>query len=137
MQQVVLETYGVDLVDGFSEIGARFGVESGKFERQGQTPYASYATSCEAHRLRERPGTYMEWRTFSVPQDLAETVIFMVPMGMGFGSNLPQPTGKFRLFVNSQYTLSFCVSKYTQQWQSVWERDGRSVTVYYFDDIRL
>ena len=44
----------------------------------------------------------MVWSTRPVPEDSVSAVLFMLDMGFGNGSPLPQPTGAWQLLVNGR-----------------------------------
>ena len=53
-----------------------------------------------------------------VPDDAASpTVIFMLSMGFGNGSPLPQAGGRFEVYVNGRYCLSIRKVNYSQLWK--------------------
>ena len=102
------------VVSGFSQMinqgGARFGCER-------------MAGFYEIHDLREwvlecgaRQG--MRFLSDELPKAVDKPyVIFALSMGFGNGSPLPQPSGKFEVYVNGNYCLSIRKVNHSQLWK--------------------
>ena len=57
------------------------------------------------------------WETEPVPDDPAERVSFVLAMGLGNGSPLPQPSGRWDVYVNDRFAVSIRVAKHSQLWR--------------------
>ncbi len=47
-------------------------------------------------------GKGLTWKTAPVPESALPSVSFVLPVGFGMGSPLPQPSGRFDVFVNDR-----------------------------------
>lgn len=109
------EQYNVTLCEGFSHIEtcAQVTENAGRIASfmefgRGKAWYASQA----------QPGTLLAWRTARVPPaPLSDQVVFVFAMGLGNGSPLPQPSGRFDLLLNGTRELAFRVTKYLDHWR--------------------
>ena len=57
------------------------------------------------------------WKTEAVPACLKQKVAFLFSIGFGNGSPLPQPSGRWDIFMNDQFALSIRVVKHSQVWK--------------------
>jgi len=60
----------------------------------------------------------MTWQTESVPEDSIDAVAFLLDIGFGNGSPLPQPTGAWRLLVNGRPAIRIRGVNHSQLWQA-------------------
>ncbi len=68
----------------------------------------------------------LQWLSARVPDPVeAEHVCFVLGIGFGNGSPLPQPTGQFDLYLNEEPLLSLCVTKEDRRWR------GEGATLFY------
>ena len=58
----------------------------------------------------------MTWRTEPIPADSRSRVAFVLNVGLGNGSPLPQPSGRWDLWVNDRFALSIRVVNHSQRW---------------------
>lgn len=58
----------------------------------------------------------MQWQTEAVPA--AAHVVFLLPVGFGNGSPLPQPSGAWDIFVNDRFAISVRTVNHDQLWQN-------------------
>ena len=100
------------LVEGFSEIhDISTAVEL-------RSPINSYTLTLQAWQVRQKKGQWVAWNTGKIPDEaLGKRVILVWPMAMGMGSRLPQPSGQFDLYLNSEKLLSFRLTKSTELWK--------------------
>lgn len=61
--------------------------------------------------------TGFSWKTALVPASTKEKVAFILSVGFGNGSLLPQPSGQWDIYVNNRFALSIRVVKHSQLWQ--------------------
>ena len=66
-------------------------------------------------RLDARQG--MTWRTEPVPASHRATIGFLLNMGFGNGSPLPQPTGQWDILVNERLAVSVRTVNHSQVWR--------------------
>ncbi|MBI4556774.1 MAG: CehA/McbA family metallohydrolase [Candidatus Hydrogenedentes bacterium] len=59
------------------------------------------------------------WKTAPVPANAADRVSFLMPIGFGNGSPLPQPSGNWDLYCNDRFAVSIRVVKHAQLWRGV------------------
>ena len=57
------------------------------------------------------------WKTAPVPQSPRDRVSFVLSLGFGNGSPLPQPSGQWDLYCNGRFALSVRVVKHSQFWR--------------------
>ncbi len=105
---------GAPLVLGFSEMtdsgGAEFSSEriSGFMERSDRREWL----------LRLSNSRPMIWKTHPVPAGNEDKVAFVLVVGFGNGSPLPQPSGRWDIFVNDHLAISVRVVNHSQRWRS-------------------
>ena len=118
-------THGVEIVEGVR----RF-VATGSAEPYGPDgPIASSRHLVEAHLVRERDGSAVEWIA-DVPRLDTPLVAFVFALSMGNGAAFPQPTGAFELTVADVVTIAFTITKTPKRWV----REGASL---YFEPRRI
>ena len=105
--------YGVDLVPGFDRIS-----EFSAAERNEEW-VASFLDARRAYYLRQSDEGPLQWLTEPVPEDNeGRDVVFVVSIGLGYGSAFPQPSGKFDLYIDrTKRLLSFRVTKEDELWR--------------------
>lgn len=59
----------------------------------------------------------MTWRTKPVPEEHRGRICFLLNMGFGNGSALPQPTGQWDIFVNDHLAVSIRTVNHSQVWR--------------------
>ena len=59
----------------------------------------------------------LTWKTAPVPAGCRDHVTFLLSIGFGNGSPLPQPSGSWDLFVNGRFALAVRVVKHSQLWR--------------------
>lgn len=104
---------GCTPVDGFAEMLDADGALAGS-ER-----IASYQATGD-HRewlLPLSAGRGMKWQTKEVPQSTSARVAFILSVGFGNGSPLPQPSGQWDIFVNDNLAVSIRVVNHSQLWR--------------------
>ncbi|MFQ6074642.1 MAG: DUF3604 domain-containing protein [Candidatus Bathyarchaeia archaeon] len=114
-QEIVDEArrlYSADLVSGIEEIEGR-----SRAVRNADW-VASFLDARCAYYVHQNGLDFLEWRTAPVPSGTgSEDVVFVFSVGMGFGSVFPQPSGRFDLYLNKEYLLSFRVTKEDMTWR--------------------
>ncbi|MGM0491845.1 MAG: CehA/McbA family metallohydrolase [Armatimonadota bacterium] len=114
----VLRVHNADLVEGFGEIS-----EWGRAHREREW-VASFTDARCAYYVHQAGRHHMQVWTTPVPEHTgADSVIFVFSVGMGMGSMLPQPSGRFDVSLNvppgvRTELLSFNVTKESRVWQS-------------------
>ncbi|MGI5817031.1 MAG: CehA/McbA family metallohydrolase [Armatimonadota bacterium] len=114
----VLRTHNADLVAGFGEIS-----EWGRAHRERDW-VASFTDARCAYYVHQDGTDHMQIWTAPVPAGTgANWVIFVFSVGMGMGSMLPQPSGRFDLSLNvppgvRTDLLSFNMTKENRVWRS-------------------
>ncbi|MHB1456510.1 MAG: DUF3604 domain-containing protein [Armatimonadota bacterium] len=103
---------GIQLINGFSEIRESPGTITGG---------PRVAGFMESHDLRDwylplKSGASMSWSTHPVPNSSLNKAGFVFSTGFGNGSPLPQPSGKWKVYVNGRYALSVRAVKHSQKW---------------------
>jgi len=63
-------------------------------------------------------GKGMRWRTSSVPSDRSDRTVFLLSIGFGNGSPLPQPSGRWDISVNGRFAVSVRMVNHSQLWRS-------------------
>ncbi len=58
----------------------------------------------------------MVWETAPVPAERLDRVAFLLNLGFGNGSPLPQPTGHWEIYVNNRLAVSVRVVNHAQAW---------------------
>ncbi len=119
------EQVGCTPVFGFSEM-----VDAGDAESSGERNDDRIAGYAERHDHREwllRVSAHkgMAWRTAAVPGGSRERVAFLLSVGFGNGSPLPQPSGRWDVYVNDTFAVSIRVVNHAQVWEN-----GRCVFVF-------
>lgn len=61
--------------------------------------------------------TGFNWKTVPVSASTKDKVAFVLSIGFGNGSPLPQPSGRWDIYVNNRFALSIHVVKHSQLWQ--------------------
>lgn len=111
----VRQTHACELVNGFDSVldagGARHNRERvasfGEF-----SPYEAWYLD------QTEPGS-LRWVTAPVPAETdMPAVVFLLSIGLGNGSALPQPTGRFDLLLNGRHLASLRVVKHSETWVS-------------------
>lgn len=99
------------LVEGFNEIyDASTAVEL-------SSPLSSYTLTLKAWLIKQKKGQAVAWNTAKIPEEaLGKRVILVWPMALGMGSRVPQPSGQFDLYLNSEKLLSFRLTKNPELW---------------------
>jgi hypothetical protein len=59
----------------------------------------------------------MMWKTSVIPEHSLPKVSFVLSVGFGNGSPLPQPSGHWDIFVNDQFAVSIRVVNHSQMWK--------------------
>lgn len=67
--------------------------------------------------LRLSSARGMLWQTDTVPAGQAESVVFLLSIGFGNGSPLPQPTGAWKIFINDRLALRIRNVNHTELWR--------------------
>ncbi len=108
----VEQTYGCTLVNGFDRIMEMTGNAVHNPKRVASfgefTPYEAWYVSNGSLR----------WETAPVPATSAPYVVFMLSVGLGNGSALPQPTGRFDLLLNGERVAQLRVVKHSETWET-------------------
>ncbi len=125
---MVQERFGLELVKGFSEINPDSICGVCSLEKDGYV--AGFGYTLESFKVSQNNRDWLEWKTMEVPPTNAKTVVFIFGMSLGHGSPIPQPTGRFRLYLNGDEVLQFCVTKHGRLWL------GRGGTRLYFHRLR-
>ena len=107
------QEYGYTIVNGFDRLldaeqavhNARRVASFGEF-----TPYEAWYLD----QLGE--GGYLRWLSVPVPEGNTPHVVFLLSIGLGNGSALPQPTGRFDLFLGERRLASLRVVKHSETW---------------------
>jgi hypothetical protein len=107
----VLQHKGVYLVEGFARV-----LDSSVCERNADI-VTSFVETPEAFRVIQGRSDRIVWQTAPAPATGTADVVFLFEMATGYGSPIPQPSGRFDLFINGEKALSFCVSKSNRLWQ--------------------
>lgn len=117
----VRQRYGYEMVNGFDRI-----LDQGRARHNTQR-VASFGefSPYEAWYLDSQEPGFVRWISAPVPETDAPSVVFMLSIGLGNGSALPQPTGRFDLLLNGQRLASLRVVKHSDTWVS------ESATVHY------
>jgi hypothetical protein len=58
------------------------------------------------------------WKTSPVPEHSLSKVSFILSVGFGNGSPLPQPSGQWDVFVNDQFAVSIRMVNHSQMWRN-------------------
>lgn len=108
------QTYGYEMVNGFDRI-----VELGAARHNDQR-VASFGefSPFEAWYLDQASNGCIRWLSTPVPESGTPDVVFLLSIGLGNGSALPQPTGRFDLLLNGQHLASLRVLKHSGTWVS-------------------
>ena len=104
---------GADLVYGFAEM-----VDSG-FAEFSADRVSSFMERAD-HRewlLRLSNPKPLVWKTQPVPAGQANRVGFVLSVGFGNGSPLPQPSGSWDIFVNDRLAVTVRVVNHSQRWR--------------------
>jgi len=117
----IRQRYGCEMVNGFDRI-----IDEGK-ARHNKERVASFGefSPYEAWYLDSQEPGFVRWISAPVPQTDAASVVFLLAIGLGNGSALPQPTGRFDLLLNGQRLASLRVVKHSDTWVS------ENATVHY------
>ncbi|MGC9468422.1 MAG: DUF3604 domain-containing protein [Anaerolineae bacterium] len=67
-------------------------------------------------RVSDKRG--LVWRTAPVPGGSRKRVAFLLSVGFGNGSPLPQPSGRWDVFVNDRFAVSIRVVNHSQVWEN-------------------
>jgi hypothetical protein len=104
------------VIDGFAELLAHpHGPEPLEVERWRGGWNVGYEGAWRAYMQADN---VLEWQTAPVPADLSTPqAVFVWPMGLGQASDLPQPTGRFDLYVNDALAVSCCVTRSSRRWE--------------------
>ncbi|MFP3903837.1 MAG: CehA/McbA family metallohydrolase [Armatimonadota bacterium] len=116
IQQKVLDEYNADLVPGFDEIS-----EWGRASRNREW-VAAFTDARSAYYVHQDGTGHMQFWTGEIPETDADSVIFVLSVGTGKGSILPQPSGRFDVILNTpgmdqRDLISFNVTKESRVWQ--------------------
>lgn len=113
MAQWVEEQYGSTLVNGFDQYAGGHGEIHYKSRVASFGEFVPY----EAWYLNQQtPGGSICWLSAPVPENPAPHVLFLLSIGLGNGSALPQPTGRFDLYVEGEPVVSLRVLKHSETW---------------------
>lgn len=106
----VEQTYGFAMVNGFERFLA------GEHEQHNAKRVASFGefTPYEAWYIDQMQPGFIRWATAPVPAGGTGDVVFLLSVGLGNGSALPQPTGKFDLLLNGRRVASLRVVKHSE-----------------------
>lgn len=105
--------FGCELISGVAEVSA----ESRADELEGFV--ASFLDARRSWYVRATGGGRLIWRTEPAPDRVdARDAVFVFAMGLGEGSSLPQPSGRFDLYVNDEQALSFRVTTEPETWRA-------------------
>jgi len=96
----VLQQKGVHLVKGFEHV-----LDSSVCEPNADV-VASFTETSEAFRVMQGRSDHLVWETAPIPASGTADVIFLFDMATGYGSPIPQPSGRFDVFVNGQAVAS-------------------------------
>ena len=110
--QFIEESYGCTLVNGFERIIAADGARHNTERVASFGEFAPY----EAWYANQSGTASLRWATAPVPATGAADVLFLLSIGLGNGSALPQPTGQFDLLVNGEQVASLRVVKHHETW---------------------
>ena len=58
------------------------------------------------------------WKTDTVPGTNLDRVSFLLPVGFGNGSPLPQPSGQWDIYCNDRLAISVRMVNHSQLWRS-------------------
>ncbi len=114
----VLRLHNADLVEGFGDIS-----EWGRAHREREW-VASFTDARCAYYIHQNGKYHMQIWTAPVPEGTgADSVIFIFSVGLGMGSMLPQPSGRFDVSLNvppgvKTDLISFNVTKENRVWRS-------------------
>ncbi|NLO04205.1 MAG: CehA/McbA family metallohydrolase [candidate division WS1 bacterium] len=114
----VLRRYNADLVEGFGEIS-----EWARADRERQW-VASFTDARCAYYIHQEGHHHLQFWTGPTPSETgAEQIIFVFSVGMGMGSMLPQPSGRFDIVLNvppgiTTHLVSFNVTKESRVWRN-------------------
>ncbi|HWI63412.1 MAG TPA: DUF3604 domain-containing protein, partial [Symbiobacteriaceae bacterium] len=119
--QWVRQTYGYEMVNGFDRI-----LDAGA-ARHNTDRVASFGefSPYEAWYLDQQQPGALRWLSAPVPDSGMESVVFLLSIGLGNGSALPQPTGYFELLLNGRRLATLRVVKQSETWVS------EAATVHY------
>ncbi len=103
---------GMMLVNGFQETTQLNGALQGGERISG---------FMETSDLRDwylplKENSSIEWKSHLIPLTNLKRIGFIFSSGFGNGSPLPQPSGKWNIYVNGRYALSVRVVKHSQMW---------------------
>lgn len=103
---------GALLVNGFSCIANMDGARAGS---------GKIAGFMETIDLRDwylplKEGCAIEWMSEPIPKTNLGRIGFLFSTGFGNGSPLPQPSGKWNIYVNGKYVISIRLVKHSQKW---------------------
>ncbi len=127
IRKLIREEYGIEIVKGFSEVNPKSACDICSV-KDGYI--ASFGYVKEAFKVCQNNRDWIEWRTEEIPATNSETIVFIFGMSLGYGSPIPQPSGRFKLFLNDEEIIQFCVTKHSRLWF------GRDGTRLYFHRLR-
>lgn len=108
------EESGCAAVNGFSEI-----IDHGDATKGGER-VSGFMEDYRRHewllRIDGRKG--LTWRTDVVPSGNFDRIAFIVSVGFGNGSPLPQPTGQWDIYCNDHFAISVRVVSHSQLWRN-------------------
>jgi hypothetical protein len=119
--EYVLQQKGIYLVDGVDRV-----LDESICQYNAEL-VASFTEVSWACRIRQGAPDHLVWETMPVARDGVEDVVFLFEIAMGYGSPIPQPSGRFDLHLNGKRVLSFCVSKSNRLWQGI-----EGVSLFYY-----
>jgi len=108
----VWKKYSVFLVGGTKQVLQT----DNAFNVKGQV--ASFLDARCSYYIHQDGKSQIVWETDPLPKfKNIKEVVFIFSMGLGNGSVLPQPSGKFEFYLNDEYLLSFAVTKENRTWR--------------------
>ena len=89
--------------------------------------YTDFHGGERAYYAHMHPNVRIDWQSAPIPKEASgRDSVLVFSMALGNGSPLPQPSGRFDLFVDGEKTLSFRVVKHSETW-----RGPNGVTLFY------
>jgi hypothetical protein len=111
--EYVLQEKGIYLVEGVNRV-----LDESVCQNNADLVF-SFTEVSWACRIHQGEPDHLIWETMPVERGGDEDVVFLLELAMGYGSPIPQPSGRFDIHVNGKKVLSFCVSKSNRLWQGI------------------
>lgn len=112
--QWVEHTYGMSMVNGF---GRMVELQHVMHNPDRVASFGEYHPYEAWHLNQTREGGLIRWVSAPVHDTQAPYYVFMFGIGMGNGSYMPQPTGRFDLYMNGEQITSLWVMKHSETWE--------------------